>query len=103
MTTKNRMQTLVNTRIQVTLPDARKITGRLIAFDKYMNLVISESEELRKYRKKEESSEKRILGLVVLRGDEIVSIIPASAPLGSTEDICNARIPASFHIRHLNK
>lgn len=97
------MQTLINTRIQVTLPDARKITGRLIAFDKYMNVVISESEELRKYRKKEESTEKRILGLIVLRGDEIVSIVPASAPLGSNDDLSSARIPASFHIRHLNK
>lgn len=103
MTTRNRMQTMINARILVTLPDSRQITGRLIAFDKFMNLVISESEELRRYRKKEDSSEKRTLGLVVLRGDEIVSIIPASAPLGSDDGLSKARIPASFHIRHLNK
>jgi hypothetical protein len=51
-----------------------------MAFDRHMNLVLGETEEFRKIRTKkgsglsEEREEKRALGLIILRGDSVVSL-----------------------------
>lgn len=62
-----------------------------MAFDKHMNLVLSDCEETRitkkalKSLKKNETNEptelKRNLGLIILRGDQIVNMTIQSAPL----------------------
>ncbi|KAM0746874.1 Sm-like ribonucleoprotein [Meredithblackwellia eburnea MCA 4105] len=89
-----KMQSLINWRIKVTLNDSRTLTGQMLAFDKHMNLVIAECEEFRRVKAKkakgqkvadgeeddEEEEMKRMLGLVILRGETIVTLSVEGPP-----------------------
>ncbi|KAI9694010.1 MAG: hypothetical protein M1822_003281 [Bathelium mastoideum] len=83
-----KMQNLINYRMRVTLTDGRQMTGQMLAFDKHMNLVLADTEEFRRVKRKPtkaqqapgqaapimiESEEKRTLGLTIVRGTHIVS------------------------------
>ena len=46
------MAAIIGYRIKVTLNDSRTLTGQMLAFDKHMNLVISECEEFRRVKSK---------------------------------------------------
>mmetsp|Transcript_7495 Transcript_7495/g.21899 ORF Transcript_7495/g.21899 Transcript_7495/m.21899 type:complete len:163 (-) Transcript_7495:341-829(-) len=75
----------VEHRLRVTLHDGRTIIGTFLAFDKHLNLVLSEAEEFRTLRKGgaallEERTEKRSLGLVLLRGENVVSLAVEGPP-----------------------
>lgn len=90
------MSLMINHRLRLLTKDGKTILGQLIAFDKHMNVVLADAEEFRdltatsktKKGKKSvlsESSdapklERRVLGLVVLRGESIVSIVVESGP-----------------------
>ncbi|KAG7558315.1 hypothetical protein FFLO_02785 [Filobasidium floriforme] len=80
------MLNLVNYRLKVTLNDGRQLIGQMLAFDKHMNMVLAECEEFRRVKGKKsktstdpkesapEVEQKRTLGLVILRGETIVSV-----------------------------
>lgn len=74
-------------RIRVTLTDSRTMVGTFLAFDKHLNLVLCDTEEFRTLRSKgdrsavvEERQEKRSLGLIILRGETVVSIAVEGPP-----------------------
>ncbi|SAM06060.1 hypothetical protein [Absidia glauca] len=93
------MSNIINYRLRVTLSDARVLTGQMLAFDKHMNLVLADCEEFRKIKPKgskknndkntkdqKEQDMKRTLGLVILRGETIVSISIDGPPPPSADD-----------------
>jgi small nuclear ribonucleoprotein B and B' len=70
------------------LHDGRAIEGTFLAFDKHLNLVLSEAEEFRATKSKrsksssvvEEKTEKRHLGLVLIRGENVESLAVQGPP-----------------------
>lgn len=87
------MSDLINFRIKIITIDNRTYLGTLLSFDKHMNLVLSDTEESRITKKSysqlkkhtpnvEPVYDKRNLGLIILRGDQVVSFtIESNAPL----------------------
>jgi len=78
----SKMLAYVNWRMRVTIGDGRQLLGTFMAFDKHMNIVLGDCEEHRKVKGKkasEEKEEKRMLGLVLLRGENVISL-QADAP-----------------------
>lgn len=86
---------LLNSRVKVTLQDGRVFIGQLLAHDKHLNFVLADCEEFRLLRRGANNgdSERRTLGLIVLRGEEVVSVSQETGapPRGGNK----ARIPAS--------
>lgn len=73
MAPKPRLLALVNKPTKVILLDGRQLVGKLVAFDKHMNLILDEVQESR--RSRSGKVESRGLGLVLLRGERIVTVI----------------------------
>jgi len=77
----------------VTIQDSRVICGKFMSFDKHMNLILGDAEEFRKVagkgKLKEEKEEKRTLGLVLIRGECVVSLSVEGPPIEENK----ARIP----------
>jgi small nuclear ribonucleoprotein B and B' len=69
--------------MRVTIADSRSLVGTLLAFDKHMNIVLGDCEEHRIMRAKkgqEQKEHKRLLGLVLLRGENVVSVSVEAPP-----------------------
>ncbi|KAH9820195.1 hypothetical protein DFH28DRAFT_1080021 [Melampsora americana] len=91
---QSKMLALINYRLRVTLNDSRTLTGQMLAFDRHLNLVLADCEEFRFIKQKkrkglstgptpdesEELEMKRALGLVILRGETIVSLSVEGPP-----------------------
>ncbi|PPQ65748.1 hypothetical protein CVT26_000349 [Gymnopilus dilepis] len=92
------MLSLINWRLKVTINDGRAMIGQMLAFDRHMNLVLADCEEFRRVRPKKKPGEetapeqemKRTLGLVILRGETVVSISVEGPPPVVDEDKKNA-------------
>jgi len=83
----------INYRVRITIQDSRMLVGTFLAFDKHMNLVLSDTEEFIKIKAKKpgdvDREQKRALGLVLLRGENIVSLSAESPPSQSVNIIIN--------------
>jgi len=65
----NILERHINKIVMLTLKDGRTLEGKLSGFDEYMNMILEDTEENRE-------DQVRRLGTVVLRGNNIVSIVP---------------------------
>ena len=90
---QSKMLAFINARVRVTIVDGRHIVGRFLAFDRHMNLVLADAEEFRRLKKKKTSDTthdfdnnngedvRRVLGFVLLRGEEVVSLAIEGPPV----------------------
>ena len=71
----------------MTITDGRQLVGNLLAFDKHMNVVLSDTEEYRRIKGKHgepEKEQKRMLGMLLLRGNEVVNLTAEAPPPAQT-------------------
>eukprot|EP00796_Vickermania_ingenoplastis_P010329 gene10329-7223_t len=67
----------INKMLRITTDDNRELTGKLLVFDRHMNVVLGDTVEVRPQTKKmakEGVESTRELGLILLRGEHVVSV-----------------------------
>ncbi|XP_047333407.1 sm-like protein LSM8 [Impatiens glandulifera] len=89
MATETGLESLVDQQISVITNDGRNIVGVLKGFDQATNLILDESHE-RVYSTKE-GVQQIVLGLYIIRGDNISIIGELDEELDSQLDFSNLR------------
>jgi small nuclear ribonucleoprotein len=64
------LEAQLNTTWILSLKDGRTLQGKLVGFDQYMNVVLEDTKENGK-------DQERSLGTIILRGNNVVSMIQA--------------------------
>ncbi|SMN20428.1 similar to Saccharomyces cerevisiae YER029C SMB1 Core Sm protein Sm B [Maudiozyma saulgeensis] len=93
----SRLSDLIGYKLRVLTEDGRVYIGQLMAFDKHMNVIlsdcveerISKQEQLKLRQNKTDGNikiEKRTLGLVILRGEHILTTVVQDKPLISKKE-----------------
>ena len=86
----SKLSDLINYKLRVVTEDGRVYIGELLAFDKYMNMILSDCVEERIPRDVQSKLnsgsanlkvERRILGLTILRGEHILTTVVEDRPL----------------------
>ncbi|SCV04590.1 LAME_0H19636g1_1 [Lachancea meyersii CBS 8951] len=96
---KSKLSDLLHYRIRALTNDGKAFVGELMAFDAHMNLVLADCVELRipttqmahlKAKNKDSSAQPKVdtrtLGLVVLRGEQVLTTVVESAPTMSKRE-----------------
>eukprot|EP00461_Guttulinopsis_vulgaris_P000509 UN00509 len=83
MSERSKLHKFLQWRMKVVADEKRYFIGTLLSFDKHMNIVLSDADEYRKVKSKtgEDKELKRHLGLVILRGENIISLTIDAPPL----------------------
>lgn len=81
----------INYRMKITLQDSRVLVGTFLAFDRHMNIVLGDTEEYRKIKSsvaggRQDKEEKRTIGLIILRGDSVISLTIEGPPPPEQDD-----------------
>ncbi|OJJ83896.1 small nuclear ribonucleoprotein-associated protein [Aspergillus glaucus CBS 516.65] len=104
---QGKMQNLINYQMRVTLNDGRQMTGQMLAFDKHMNIVLADTEEFRRVKRKSkpaagpnnaplvEAEEKRTLGLTIVRGTHVVSCSVDGPPPADPSSRLGTSVPGA--------
>jgi len=82
MSKNARMAQWLDYRVRINVSDGRIMLGTFLAFDKFMNVVLADTEEFRRIRLKsgDEKEVKRNMGLIILRGEQIISLTAEAPP-----------------------
>ena len=73
----------IDFRVRLTIQDGRMMVGTFLAFDKHMNIVLADAEEYRITKTVKTGVQKQIkrtLGLVIIRGESIISLTAEAPP-----------------------
>jgi len=65
----NVLEKSINRTVTLLLKDGRMLEGKMSGFDEYMNMILEDTEETK-------DEQVRRLGTVILRGNNIVTIVP---------------------------
>ncbi|CUG85785.1 small nuclear ribonucleoprotein protein, putative [Bodo saltans] len=89
----------INNVLHITTDDNRELTGKLLVFDRHMNIVLSDVVETRvvggqgkKTAGGASSAVERKLGLVLLRGEHVVSL-RADKATAATDSVVGTGLP----------